>query len=299
MYTRQCDSFLPPTRVFHIGHTGSQTCVLIVSRRRGSYSFVGRDCSGAFRRTTFCIHPIPPGLIVFRYSPPDYVALAVNRNRAKVYIVKVKGCIFYLLYIGEKVRTHCFLLLNFLEQAYLIGTILRIVSTMASHFNSSSIIPFWLDGKEVTGSSSFQVISPLNNQPLYRASSASEEEAQIAVSCAEKALKTWSSTKPSFRRDIFLKAAEGFRQRRDELRQYSYKETGQAPAFFGFEYSAAIDICLSLAGLIQIASESTSPIVDDGSALLLKEPWGVVLAIAPWNAPYVLGVRAVLTPLAM
>jgi acyl-CoA reductase-like NAD-dependent aldehyde dehydrogenase len=168
-----------------------------------------------------------------------------------------------------------------------------------SRFNSSSIVPFWLNGQEVIGSSTFEVTSPLDNQPIYRASAASEEDVKKAVASAEEAFKTWSSTKPSVRRDVFLKAAEEFRKRRDELRQYSYKETGQAPAFFGFEYSAAIDICVSIAGLIQIASESTAPVVNEGSALLLKEPWGVVLAIAPWNAPHVLGVRAILTPLAM
>jgi acyl-CoA reductase-like NAD-dependent aldehyde dehydrogenase len=61
----------------------------------------------------------------------------------------------------------------------------------------------------------------------------------------------------------------------------------------------ADDICVSIAGLIQVASESAARVVNEGCALLLKEPWGVVLAIAPWNAPYVLGVRAILTPLAM
>lgn len=168
-----------------------------------------------------------------------------------------------------------------------------------SRFDSSSTIPLWLDGKEATTSSSFEVFSPLDSELCYRVSSASEKDVENAVTSAEKALHTWSLTKPSVRRDLFLKVAEGFRSRRDELRHFSYKETGQAQAFFEFEYSAAIDICVSLAGLIQIASESTSPVVNEGSALLLREPYGVVLAIAPWNGPYVLGLRAILSPLAM
>jgi acyl-CoA reductase-like NAD-dependent aldehyde dehydrogenase len=32
--------------------------------------------------------------------------------------------------------------------------------------------------------------------------------------------------------------------------------------------------------------------------MALKEPVGVILGIAPWNAPIILGVRAIATPLA-
>lgn len=172
-------------------------------------------------------------------------------------------------------------------------------SATALRLSLSTIIPFWLDGKEVASSSTFDVVSPVTHDCLYQASAASEEDAERAVDSAQKAFKTWSKTKPNARRDIFLRAAAIFRDRRDRLKEYSYNETGQAPAFFGFEYSAAIDICESIAGLIQPASESSSPVVNEGSGLLLKEPWGVVLAVSPWNAPYVLGVRAILTPLAM
>lgn len=171
--------------------------------------------------------------------------------------------------------------------------------TTSARFTASSTIPFWLHGEEVSGESSFEVTSPIDGLALYQTSSASEDDVQRAVKSAQEALPKWSSTKPSLRRDIFLRVAEELKRRRDELRQYSYRATGQSPAFFEIEYSAAINICISIAGLIQIATESASPVINDGSALVLKEPWGVVLAISPWNAPYVLGVRAVLTPLAM
>lgn len=70
---------------------------------------------------------------------------------------------------------------------------------------------------------------------------------------------------------------------------------------FNFEHNLAYQACLSVAGLIQIATTSTSPVVaDEGtSALVVKEPYGVILGIAPWNAPYVLGLRAFLQPIAM
>lgn len=170
-----------------------------------------------------------------------------------------------------------------------------------SRWSRESTIPFWLDGKEVTSEAGFDVISPLDHQVLYQCASASEQNVANAISSAQKAFRTWSQTKPKARQDIFLRAAEGFRQRRDEFRHYSYTETGGAEAMFAFEHNAAYEMCKSVAGLIQVATESSSPVVDadNSSALVLKEPYGVVLAIAPWNAPNVLGLRSFLQPLAM
>lgn len=174
-------------------------------------------------------------------------------------------------------------------------------TSSSSNFNSSSTIPLWLDGKEVTSASTFDVISPLDHKTLYKASSASEEDALKAIASAEKAAKIWGKTKPAERRDIFLRAAEEFTKRKDELYEYSRTETGAPTSMFAFEHNLAYQACLSVAGLIQVASTSTSPVVSEegSSALVIKEPYGVVLGIAPWNAPYVLGLRACLQPLAM
>jgi acyl-CoA reductase-like NAD-dependent aldehyde dehydrogenase len=174
-------------------------------------------------------------------------------------------------------------------------------TSSASKFDSSSTIPLWLNGKEVKLDSTFDVISPLNQKPLYKCSSADETDVEKAVATAQEAFKSWSQTKPDQRRDIFLRASEGFKQRRDELRAYSYHETGAAEAMFAFEHGLAQNACLSVAGLIGAASAGSMPIVGEegASAMMIKEPYGVVLGIAPWNAPYVLGLRACLQPLAM
>lgn len=188
----------------------------------------------------------------------------------------------------------------------------------APAFDTSSTVPLWLGGKEVKLSSTFDVVSPVDHKTLYKCSSASEEDAVKAVAAAAEAFKTWSKTKPNERRDIFLRAAEGFLKRRDELLHYSATETGgkslwssmlcsetdyetATESMFAFEHGSAADSCKAIAGLIQVASTSTVPIVagEGSNAMLVKEPYGVVLGIAPWNAPYALGLRASLQPLAM
>jgi acyl-CoA reductase-like NAD-dependent aldehyde dehydrogenase len=165
---------------------------------------------------------------------------------------------------------------------------------------ATSTVPFWIDGKEIKSSTTFEVISPLNHEKLYSCSSAEDDHVQAAVSAARRALPSWAATGPKQRRNICMKAAELLLARRDELFKISHSETGEPEAMFGFEHQMAVDGCLSVGGLIETALVSRCPIPDDGgaAALVLKEPYGVVLAIAPWNAPHALGLRACLQPLA-
>ncbi|OAP60067.1 hypothetical protein AYL99_05069 [Fonsecaea erecta] len=170
-----------------------------------------------------------------------------------------------------------------------------------SAFNVDSTIPLWLNGQQVALPETFDVISSQNQKVLYKCSSASEADVERAVASAQEAFKYWSQTKPNFRRDIFLRAADIFEKRKQELGHYSQTETGALPSMFSLEHSLAADACRSIAGLIQVAIASTvlTPAEHGSNAITVKQPYGVVLAISPWNVPNVLGLRACLQPLAM
>lgn len=173
--------------------------------------------------------------------------------------------------------------------------------TTAVMFSQSETIPLWLNGEQSTLSSTFDIISPVDQQKLHSCSSASEQDAEAAIKAAEAALKSWSQTKPEERRDILLRAAEGLDKRRDELWHYSHNETGAHQSMFSFDVAAAIALCKDLAGKISAALTGDLPAVAEPgkSAMIVKEPYGVVLAIAPWNAPCVLGTRSFIHPIAM
>jgi acyl-CoA reductase-like NAD-dependent aldehyde dehydrogenase len=141
----------------------------------------------------------------------------------------------------------------------------------AGKFSSSSTIPLWLDGKEVTTSTTFDVISPLDQKPLYKCSSASEADVEAAIKSAEKALPEWSKTKPNARRDIFLKAADELAKRRDELWEYSRTNTGAAESMFAFEFGLAHNACKDVAGLISVVQGSIpESISDDTTAIQVR-----------------------------
>ncbi|KAF2119740.1 Aldehyde/histidinol dehydrogenase [Lophiotrema nucula] len=164
----------------------------------------------------------------------------------------------------------------------------------------SYTVPLLINGKEVTTDTTFDVVSPSSHKPIWKASSASVDEANAAADAAQAAFPTWSKTKPSARRDIFLKAAEIFASRGEEYGAYMREETGAEAAFSsGFNVPLAAEMMKDVAGRISSVMGSIPVCSDDNTAaLVIKEPWGVVLGIAPWNAPYILGVRAILYALA-
>ena len=166
---------------------------------------------------------------------------------------------------------------------------------------SSHTVPLLINGKELTTSTTFEVTSPLTNKVIWSASSASTKDATLAADSAATAFPSWSDTKPAFRRDILLKTADIFSSRGSELAEYMDVETGAIPSVSsGFNIPSTVEILKDVAGRIATSCVGALPVpAQDGkNAMVLKEPYGVILSIVPWNAPFILGFRAVVYALA-
>ncbi|KAF2679853.1 aldehyde dehydrogenase [Lentithecium fluviatile CBS 122367] len=166
--------------------------------------------------------------------------------------------------------------------------------------DTSYTVPLLINGKEVTTTTTFPVTSPSSHKQIWSGSSASLDDVKSAISAAQAAFLAWAKTKPSARRDIFLKAADIFSARAEEVGRYMEEETGSAPAFSsGFNVPLTAEMFKDVAGRCSTITGIIPTCAQEGtSALVVKEPYGVVLGIAPWNAPYILGVRSVLYALA-
>ncbi|KAF4458858.1 aldehyde dehydrogenase family [Fusarium albosuccineum] len=165
--------------------------------------------------------------------------------------------------------------------------------------SSNITVPLIINGKDVTPESTFEVTNPKDLQPYGKSSNADKTHALEAVDAAAKALESWRETTPSQRRAVFLKAAEIIDKRAAELSEYAIKETGCDETWAAINIHLAKECVLDCAGRI-MGNEGRIPSLQDPSVggLILKEPYGVILAIAPWNAPYGLGFRAVAWPIA-
>jgi acyl-CoA reductase-like NAD-dependent aldehyde dehydrogenase len=150
--------------------------------------------------------------------------------------------------------------------------------------NGTFTVPAIIDNKDVYFDASFPVRSPVTGSRLHDSTSASVADALTAVESAQKAFQSWKKTKPTARRDIFLKAAKIVEKRGDELGKYMMDETA-ASEFWGsgFNVPLAVDMLKDVAGRIPSVQGSVPiPGAEGKSAMVWKEPYGVILGIAPW-----------------
>ncbi|PLB49951.1 aldehyde dehydrogenase [Aspergillus steynii IBT 23096] len=120
-----------------------------------------------------------------------------------------------------------------------------------------------------------------------------------AVKSSEQAFPSWSKTPPAQRRHLLNKVASLVEERSDELTQCMQEEMHAPTLWAKLNVQAGIDLLRETAGLISDSMAGHVPVSQgDSYAMVLKEPLGVVLAMVPWNAPVILGLRGVVAPLA-
>ena len=132
-----------------------------------------------------------------------------------------------------------------------------------------------------------------------RAPAASPADAVAAVEAAARAFPAWSATGPSRRRELLTKAAHALEAKAADFAAAIAAETGGSALWAGFNVHLAAGMLLEAASMTtQISGEIIPSDVPGSLAMGVRQPAGVVLGMAPWNAPVILGVRAVALPLA-
>jgi benzaldehyde dehydrogenase (NAD) len=141
--------------------------------------------------------------------------------------------------------------------------------------------------------------NPLDGQVATTAPAASTQDAVAAVEAAAAAFPAWSRTGPGERRTLLLKAAHALEARAEDFAQAMAAEIGASGLWAGFNVHLAADMLVEAAALTtQIEGQVIPSNVPGSLAMATRQAAGVVLGIAPWNAPVILGVRAVAVPLA-
>jgi len=156
-------------------------------------------------------------------------------------------------------------------------------------------------GKDVGAKSSatFARHNPITGEEATRTAAASVEDAKAAADAAAAAFPKWSALGPSARRAVLNKAAELMEQRAGQFATLVMAETGATAGWGHFNIHLAAGMLREAAAMTtQIQGEVVPSDVPGNMAMALRQPVGVVLGIAPWNAPIILGVRAVAMPLA-
>jgi acyl-CoA reductase-like NAD-dependent aldehyde dehydrogenase len=132
-----------------------------------------------------------------------------------------------------------------------------------------------------------------------RAAAATLDDVDAAVAAARDAFPAWSATAPGARRALLLAAADALEALRPRIVDAAVREAGGAPLWYQFNVTLAANMLREAASMTtQIAGEVIPSDVPGSLAMGVRQPCGVVVGIAPWNAPVILGTRAVAMPLA-
>ncbi len=153
--------------------------------------------------------------------------------------------------------------------------------------------------RAASGGATFVRRNPLDGSVATTAPAATADDARAAVDAAAAAFPAWSALGPGARRALLIKAAHALEAKGEAFAAAVASETGGSGLWAGFNVHLAAGMLLEAAALTtQISGEVIPSDVPGSVAMAMRQPAGVVLGMAPWNAPIILGVRALAVPLA-
>ncbi len=153
----------------------------------------------------------------------------------------------------------------------------------------------WVDA---ASGDTFEDRSPYTGEVLATVAAGSREDARRAIDAAAEAFPAWSKSPPVARQQVFLKAADILERRGDEVVGLLARETGSGFGLGMFQMGFVPGLFRQAAGLAYAPLGQVVPSDNPGTfAMGIRQPVGVVGAIAPWNAALILSARSIAAPL--
>ncbi len=139
-----------------------------------------------------------------------------------------------------------------------------------------------------TSGSIFRSIDPSTAQPLAEIHAASESDVDSAITSAQRAFPSWSTTPPIVRSRILLKAVQILRERNDEIARVETQDTGKP-----YSETSTVDVVTGADALEFFANlvgggglnGETVQLREDAWVYTKKEALGVCAGIGAWNYP--------------
>jgi acyl-CoA reductase-like NAD-dependent aldehyde dehydrogenase len=145
----------------------------------------------------------------------------------------------------------------------------------------------------------FERHNPMTGEAASSAPSMKGADMAAVARKAQAGFAAWSPLGPNARRAVLMKAADSLEARKDDFVAAMMGEIGATAGWAMFNLGLASGMIREAAALTtQIGGEVIPSDKPGCLSMALREPVGVILGIAPWNAPIILGVRAIAVPLA-
>src|SRR5512147_164023 len=154
----------------------------------------------------------------------------------------------------------------------------------------------WVDAND---HATFDDYNPYTGEVYAKIAKGKRADATRAIEAASAAFPGWAATPPSVKRKLFLKAADIFEKRQDELVRVLSEETGSTIGIAMFQMFFVPGLFRQAAAQAYNVTGEIIPADYPGAFFMaLRQPAGVVSAFGPFNVPYILCSRAFALPLA-
>ncbi|KAL4929489.1 aldehyde dehydrogenase family protein [Aspergillus undulatus] len=135
-----------------------------------------------------------------------------------------------------------------------------------------------------SGGKTFSLVNPFTRESVAEVSEASEEDTNKAVAAAKAAFPAWRDLSPSDRGAYLHKMAALIREHNDEFARLESLSTGK-PVSMYIDAGAAAETFSYFAEAGWTVQGTSSLNTPGHLGLLVKQPFGVVACIIPWNVP--------------
>lgn len=153
----------------------------------------------------------------------------------------------------------------------------------------------WVDGH----GPSRAVVSPSTGEQFGAIGTASPADVATAAQVADAARREWAARPYTERAAVLRRAGDAWLAHRDEIVGWLIRESGAVPAMAQFQVRTSAEECYEAAALAAAPFGEVLRSHEPRLSIARRMPVGVVGVISPFNAPTILGIRAVAPALAL
>jgi aldehyde dehydrogenase (NAD+)/betaine-aldehyde dehydrogenase len=141
-------------------------------------------------------------------------------------------------------------------------------------------------------------INPATEETIGRVPRGNAEDVDRAVAAAEAAWPEWCALSPLARGRLMRNFGEALRARADEILKVEVADTGNTITPMRGDVGMAVDSLEYYAGIAHELKGTTIPATSENLHITVREPYGVVARIAPFNHPLMFAVARTAAALA-
>jgi aldehyde dehydrogenase (NAD+) len=152
----------------------------------------------------------------------------------------------------------------------------------------------WIDGRSTQGSTDerFMTYNPASGEDVSSIALGGAHEVALAVEAAAAAALSWRRLKPVERARLMLALSARILAEQDRLAAIEGSETGKLSSLVPFEIANSAAYFEFYGGLTHSLHGDTIDLGPGFHSYTVREPFGVVGIITPWNAPLNQAARA-------